>query len=119
MGIAPDVQTPIRDMKWSGPEPVLPIEGGENVRRSIAAAVAALAVVASAAITPAANASAETWTLIGTNKVASSPTAGGGYPIPAASRLPDAGSCRAAPFNANHSYSWTAVPHNRDNLGGS
>src|SRR3989441_941281 len=106
-------------MKRSGPESVLPNEGGENVRRSIAAAVAALAVVAPAAITPAANASAGTWNLIGTNQVASSPTSGGGYPIPAGSRVPDAGTCRSGPFNSNHSESWLAVKPGTENLVGS
>src|SRR2546427_9893629 len=94
--------------KRSGPESVLPNEGGENVRRFIAAAVAALAVVAPAAITPVANASAGTWNLIGTNQVASSPTSGGGYPIPVGSRAPDAGTCRSGPFNSNHSATWLA-----------
>ena len=106
-------------MKWSGPQSVLPIEGGENVRRSIAAAVATLAAVALAAITPAANASAGTWTWIGTNQVASSPTSGGGYPIPAGSWVPDAGTCRSGPFNANHSESWIAVQPDSENLVGS
>src|SRR5438445_3416330 len=106
-------------MKRSGPESVLPNEGGENVRRSIAAAVAALAVVAPAAITSAANASAGTWNLIGTNQVASSPTSGGGYPIPAGSRVPLAGTCRSGPFNANHSESWLAVKPGTENLVGS
>src|SRR5438552_13047889 len=117
-GIAPDVEAPIRDMKWSGPQSVLPIEGGENVRRSIAAAVA-LAVAALAAITPAANASAGTWTSIGTNQVASSPTSGAGYPIPAGSRVPAAGTCRSGPLNANHSESWIAVQPNSESLVGS
>src|SRR5438445_7312631 len=106
-------------MKRSGPESVLPNEGGENVRRSIAAAVAALAVVAPAAITSAANASAGTWNLIGTNQVASSPTSGGGYPVPSGSRVPDAGTCRSGPFNANHSESWLAVKPDSENLVGS
>ena len=89
------------------------------MRRSIAAAAAALAVVAPAAITPAANASAGTWNLIGTNQVASSPTSGGGYPIPAGSRVPDAGTCRSGPFNSNHSESWLAVKPGTENLVGS
>ena len=106
-------------MKRSGLESVLPNEGGENVRRSIAAAAAALAVVAPAAITPAANVSAGTWDLIGTNQVASSPTSGGGYPIPAGSRVPVAGTCGSGPFNANHSESWIALQPNSENLVGS
>src|SRR3989475_3548091 len=105
--------------KRSGPESVLPNEGGRNVRSSMAAAVAALAVVAPAAITSAANASAGTWNLIGTNQVASSPTSGGGYPIPAGSRVPDAGTCRSGPFNSNHSESWLAVKPGTENLVGS
>src|SRR5256886_295944 len=106
-------------MKRSGPESVLPIEGGENVRRSIAAAVATLAVVAPAAITPAANASAGTWNLMGTNRVAGSPTGGAGYPIRAGWGFPAAGTCRSGPLNANHSESWIAVQPNTENLVGS
>src|SRR5439155_1430715 len=66
-----------------------------------------------------ANASAGTWTWIGTNQVASSPTSGAGYPIPAGSRVPDAGTCRSGPFNANHSESWIAVQPDSENLVGS
>ena len=40
-----------------------------------------------------------------TNVVASSPTTGGGYPVPPGSRVPLAGTCRPGPFNANHSES--------------
>src|SRR5438094_10357578 len=54
-----------------------------------------------------------------TNQVASSPTSGGGYPIPAGSRVPDAGTCRSGPFNSNHSESWLAVKPGTENLGGS
>jgi hypothetical protein len=93
---------------------VLPDERGENVKRSLAAAVAALAAFA-----PAANAYAGTWTFVGTNQVASSPTSGGGYPIPPGSRVPDAGTCRPGPFNANHSESWLAVKPDTENLVGS
>jgi hypothetical protein len=53
-----------------------------------------------------------------TNVVASSPTTGGGYPVPAGSRVPEAGTCRAGPFNANHSESWLAVkPGSEDIVG--
>src|SRR2546428_8083690 len=75
--------------------------------------------MAPAEIPPAANASDGTWTVIGTNQVASSPTSGGGYPIPAGSRVPDAGTCRSGLFNANHSESWIAVQPNSENLVGS
>jgi len=88
--------------------------GGDNVRRFIAAAVVGLAAFA-----PAANASAATWTFVGTNQVASSPTSGGGYPVPSGSRVPDAGTCRSGPFNANHSESWLAVKPDSENLVGS
>ena len=54
-----------------------------------------------------------------TNVVASSPTTGGGYPVPAGSRVPEAGTCRAGPFNANHSESWLAVKPGTENLVGS
>src|SRR5207247_4703912 len=44
---------------------------------------------------------------------------GGGYPIPAGSRVPDAGTCRSGPFNSNHSESWLAVKPGTENLVGS
>src|SRR6266571_6407074 len=54
-----------------------------------------------------------------TNQVASSPTAGGGYPVPPGSRVPVAGTCRQGPFNANHSESWLAVEPGTEDLVGS
>src|SRR6266516_3136742 len=53
------------------------------------------------------------------NVVASSPTAGGGYPVPPGSRVPLAGACRAGPFDANHSESWLAVKPGTEDLVGS
>jgi hypothetical protein len=53
-----------------------------------------------------------------TNVVASSPTTGGGYPVPAGSRVPEAGTCREGPFNANHSESWLAVKPGTEDLVG-
>ena len=53
-----------------------------------------------------------------TNVVASSPTTGGGYPVPPGSRVPEAGTCRAGPFNANHSESWLAVKPGTEDLVG-
>jgi hypothetical protein len=53
-----------------------------------------------------------------TNVVASSPTTGGGYPIPAGSRVPTAGSCRPGTFDANHSESWLAVKPGTEDLVG-
>jgi hypothetical protein len=84
------------------------------VKRSIAAAVAALV-----ALVFAATASAGSWSFVGTNKVASSPSSGGGYPVPPGSRVPEAGTCRAGPFNANYSESWLAVKPGTEDLVGS
>jgi hypothetical protein len=53
-----------------------------------------------------------------TNIVASSPTAGGGFPVPPGSRVPVAGTCRPGPFNANHSESWLAVKPGSEDLVG-
>ena len=53
-----------------------------------------------------------------TNVVASSPTTGGGYPVPPGSRVPLAGTCRSGPFNANHSESWIAVKPGTEDLVG-
>jgi hypothetical protein len=54
-----------------------------------------------------------------TNVVATSPTSGGGYPVPPGSRVPLAGTCRAGPFDANHSESWLAVKPGTEDLVGS
>jgi hypothetical protein len=54
-----------------------------------------------------------------TNQVASSPTTGGGYPVPPGSRVPLAGTCRLGPLDANHSESWLAVDPGSENLVGS
>jgi hypothetical protein len=53
-----------------------------------------------------------------TNVVASSPTTGGGYPVPPGSRVPVAGTCGPGPFNANHSESWLAVKPGSEDLVG-
>ncbi len=82
--------------------------------KRIAVAVAALAALAFAA-----TASAGTWSFVGTNQVASSPTSGAGYPVPPGQRVPDAGTCRAGPFDANHSESWLAVKPGTEDLVGS
>jgi hypothetical protein len=52
------------------------------------------------------------------NVVASSPTSGGGYPVPPGSRVPVAGTCREGPFNANHSESWLSVKPGTEDLVG-
>ncbi len=54
------------------------------------------------------------------NQVASTPFEGGGYPVPAGSRVPLAGTCGLGSYNANHSESWIAVkPGNEDLVGSS
>src|SRR5438034_1726062 len=55
---------------------------------------------------------------VGTEIVASSPTTGGGYPVPPGATRPDPGTCRAGPFNANHSESWLAVKPGTETLTG-
>jgi hypothetical protein len=53
-----------------------------------------------------------------TNQVASSPTKGGGYPVPAGQTAPDPGTCRLGDYNANRSESWIAVQPGTENLVG-
>jgi hypothetical protein len=54
-----------------------------------------------------------------TNQIASSPTTGGGYPVPPGSRVPEAGTCGPGPFNSNHSESWIAAKPGTEDLVGS
>jgi hypothetical protein len=79
------------------------------------------ALVALAALVLAGNAAAAGWSssVSFTNTVASTPTTGGGYPVPPGSRVPEAGTCGAGPFNANHSESWLAVKPGAEDLVGS
>ena len=91
--------------------------------KGLPARVAALTVALLAAVaTPSAgaNASPHAWTtnVAFTNVVATSPTSGGGYPVPPGSRVPLAGTCRAGPFDANHSESWLAVKPGTEDLVG-
>src|SRR6266566_2284641 len=53
------------------------------------------------------------------NHVASSPTNGGGYPVPAGQTFPNPGTCRAGTFDSNHSESWIAVKPGTEDLVGS
>jgi hypothetical protein len=53
-----------------------------------------------------------------TNQVASSPTHGGGYPVPPGATKPDPGTCYDGPFNANHSESWLAAKPGTETLTG-
>lgn len=53
------------------------------------------------------------------NQVVSSPTQGGGYPVPAGQTAPQPGTCRPGNYNSNHSESWLAVQPGTENLVGS
>ncbi len=79
------------------------------------------AAVLTAAALWAASASAGGWqaSVPFTNQVASSPTTGGGYPVPPGSRVPLAGTCGPGPFDANHSESWITVDPGTEDLVGS
>jgi hypothetical protein len=90
------------------------------MKRLHAAAMAALITVPLSLTAGAASAVPPAWTssVAFTNAVASSPTTGGGYPVPPGERVPDAGTCGPGPFNANHSESWLAVKPGTEDLVG-
>jgi hypothetical protein len=78
------------------------------------------ALVALATTNPITSAAGPSWDSVAfSNRVASFPTSGGGYPIPTGSRVPLVGTCRQGPFNANHSESWIAVKPGTEDLVGS
>src|SRR5437867_10372296 len=79
------------------------------------------AVVLLSAFAFAASAGAAGWTssVPFTNQVASSPTTGGGYPVPRGQTFPNPGTCRPGPLDSNHSESWIAVQPGTENLVGS
>ena len=55
-----------------------------------------------------------------TNQVATTPTTGGGYPVPSGQTFPNPGTCQAGSLNSNHSESWIAVkPGSEDLIGNS
>jgi hypothetical protein len=85
------------------------------------AALTATLLAAGAAPSAGASPSVGAWSasVAFTDVVASSPTSGGGYPVPPGSRVPLAGTCRAGPFDANHSESWLAVKPGTEDLVGS
>jgi hypothetical protein len=93
------------------------------MKRLPVALAALAATVAAAGATPAGGAGGVAlWSasVPFTNVVASSPTAGGGYPVPAGSTVPLSGTCRAGALDANHSESWIAVkPGTEDLIGNS
>src|SRR6201981_3562863 len=53
-----------------------------------------------------------------TNQVASSPTTGGGYPVPPGQTFPNPGTCRAGALDSNHSESWLRGQAGAEALGG-
>src|SRR6266516_1480709 len=77
-------------------------------------------LVLGASSTTTANGSPPAWqaTVPFTNVVASTPTVGGGYPVPPGSRVPVAGTCRPGPYDANRSESWIAVKPGTEDLVG-
>jgi len=90
------------------------------MKRLLRAPAALAAAVLVLAATGAAAAGGPPWSasVPFTNVVASTPTAGGGYPVPPGSRVPLAGTCGPGPFDANHSESWLAVKPGTEDLVG-
>ena len=75
-----------------------------------------------AALAPAVAAGAPGWTSSAafTNQVATTPTTGGGYPVPPGQTFPNPGTCQAGSLDSNHSESWIAVkPGTEDLIGNS
>ena len=98
-----------------------PVRKGGLMKRLMLALAALAAASVTLGATPTASGSGRNlWSasVPFTNVVASSPTTGGGYPVPPGSRVPEAGTCRAGPFNANHSESWLAVKPGTEDLVG-
>ena len=87
----------------------------------LAGAGLAATPAAGAASPGAAAASGPRWTssVPFTNQVASSPTAGGGYPVPPGQTFPNPGTCGPGSLDSNHSESWIAVQPGTENLVGS
>src|SRR4029450_10699031 len=82
-----------------------PDQRGGAMKRLLVALLVAVALVY------AATASAAGWSTSVplANQVASSPTLGGGYPVPAGATAPAPGTCRLGDYNSNLSESWLAV----------
>jgi hypothetical protein len=82
--------------------------------------IASAALAAGLAVPGAAAASSPGWAsnVAFTNQVATSPTTGGGYPVPPGQTFPNPGTCRKGTFNSNHSESWIAVKPGTEDLVG-
>jgi hypothetical protein len=88
------------------------------VGAGLACAQAALAAGVSGLATAGASDPAWTSSVSFTNQVASSPTTGGGYPVPPGQTFPNPGTCRAGTLDSNHSESWIAVKPGTEDLVG-
>src|SRR5713101_5835275 len=87
--------------------------------RTVVALGIAVALVALATTSPVRSDAATGSGFLFSNQVVSTPVEGGGYPVPAGSRVPLAGTCELGPYNANHSESWIAVKPGTEDLVGS
>jgi hypothetical protein len=79
------------------------------------------AALAAGLAVPGAAASSSDWvsSVAFTNQVASSPTTGGGYPVPPGQTFPNPGTCQVGSLDSNHSESWIAVKPGTEDLVGS
>ena len=80
------------------------------------------AALAAGLAAPGAAAASSPWasSVAFTNQVATSPTTGGGYPVPPGQTFPNPGTCRTGSLDSNHSESWIAVkPGTEDLIGNS
>jgi hypothetical protein len=85
----------------------------------LTAAPVTLAFGAAGPDSAAADGSGWTSTASFTNQVASTPTTGGGYPVPPGQTFPNPGTCGPGTLDSNHSESWIAVKPGTEDLVGS
>ncbi len=89
------------------------------VGAGLTAAPVPLALGSAARSTAAIPGSGWTSSVAFTNQVASSPTTGGGYPVPPGQTFPNPGTCGSGSLDSNHSESWLAVKPGTEDLVGS
>ena len=89
------------------------------VTMALAAAAAAPGSAAASGSGTASSGSGWTTSAAFTNQVASSPTTGGGYPVPPGQTFPNPGTCGPGPLDSNHSESWITVKPGTEDLVGS
>src|SRR5713226_7753405 len=87
--------------------------------RTVVALGIAVALVALATTSPVRSDAATGSGFPFSNQVVSTPVEGGGYPVPAGSRVPLAVTCELGTYNANHSEAWIAVKPGTEDLVGS